>query len=179
MLKRGVIFLVILLALVALFFAFFPRSEEVKSGSLDELVELTVKGSVELADGTVEGNIDRIVQEGDTLTAMEGDTQIFKSSFVGSTAELYDYLVAREVDMSKVALNPQPPSGFNWGNLLLTLLPLILFVVVLWFIFRRIKRTNPIQEKIETIKKLAELKEAGIITEEEFEAKKSALLDQL
>jgi len=136
-LKRGIIYLVVIAALVVLFFAFFPTSPEVKSGSLDELVALTVTGSVELSDGTVEGNINRIVQEGDTLTAMEGDTQIFKASFVGSTAELYDYLVAREVDMSKVALDPQPPSGFNWGNLLFTLLPLVLFIGVIWFIFSR------------------------------------------
>ena len=136
-LKRGVIYLVVIAALVALFFAFFPSSPEVKSGSLDDLVALTVTGSVELADGTVEGNINRIVQEGDTLTAMEGDTPMFKASFVGSTAELYDYLVAREVDMSQVALDPQPPSGFNWGNLLFTLLPLLLFVGVIWFIFSR------------------------------------------
>jgi len=136
-LKRGIIYLVVIAALVVLFFAFFPTSPEVKSGSLDDLVALTVTGSVELSDGTVEGNINRIVQEGDTLTAMEGDTQIFKASFVGSTAELYDYLVAREVDMSKVALDPQPPSGFNWGNLLFTLLPLVLFIGVIWFIFSR------------------------------------------
>jgi cell division protease FtsH len=136
-LKRGIIYLVVIAALVVLFFAFFPSSPEIKSGSLDDLVALTVTGSIELSDGTVEGNIDRIVQEGETLTAMEGDTQIFKASFVGSTGELYDYLVAREVDMSKVALDPQPPSGFNWGNLLLTLLPLVLFIGVIWFIFSR------------------------------------------
>jgi len=137
-LRRGIIYLVVIAALVVLFFAFFPRSPEVESGSLDELVALTVTGSVKLADGNeVTGDINRIVQEGDTLTAMEGDTQIFKASFVGSTAELYDYLVAREVDMSKVALDPQPPSGFNWGNLLFTLLPLVLFIGVIWFIFSR------------------------------------------
>ncbi|MCK4964256.1 MAG: hypothetical protein KAS54_04175, partial [Dehalococcoidia bacterium] len=124
-LKRGVIYLVVIVAIIAILFYFYiPSSEEVKSGSLGEMVTLTVTGSVKLADDNeVTGNIDRIVQEGDTLTAMEGDTPMFKASFVGSTAELYDYLVAREVDMSKVALDPQPPSGFDWGSLLFTLLP--------------------------------------------------------
>ena len=138
-LKRGLIYLVVIVAIIAILFYFYiPSSEEVKSGSLGEMVTLTVTGSVKLVDDNeVTGNIDRIVQEGDTLTAMEGDTPMFKASFVGSTAELYDYLVAREVDMSKVALDPQPPSGFDWGSLLFTLLPLLLFVGVIWFIFSR------------------------------------------
>jgi len=138
-LKRGVIYLVVIVAVIAILLYFYnPSSEEVKSGSLGELVTLTVTGSVKLADDNeVTGNIDRIVQEGDTLTAMEGDTPMFKASFVGSTTELYDYLVASEVDMSEVALDPQPPSGFDWGSLLFTLLPLLLFVGVIWFIFSR------------------------------------------
>ncbi len=137
-LKRGVIYLVVIAALVALFFAFFPRSEEVKTGSLDDLVTLTKTGSVGLADGTViSGDIDRIVQGGETLTAMDGDTPMLKASFVGGTVELYNYLVAHEVDMSKVALDPQPPSGFDWGSLLFTLLPLVFFIGFIWFIFSR------------------------------------------
>jgi cell division protease FtsH len=138
-LKRGIVYLVVLVALVALFFLFFPSAEEVPSGSLNELVELTKTGSVTLADRPepVTGTIDRIVQAGDKLTAMDGDTATFEASFVGTTSGLYDYLVANEVDMGKVALDPQPPSGFNWGNLLFTLLPLVLFVGVIWFIFSR------------------------------------------
>jgi cell division protease FtsH len=136
--KRGLIYLVVIAALAALIFAFFPRSPEVKTGYLDDLVTLAITGSVELADGTiVDGNIDRIIQRGDTLTAMAGDTSVLHANFVGSTTELNDYLVLHGVDMSQVALDPQPPSGFSWGNLLMTLLPLLLFVGFIWFIFSR------------------------------------------
>jgi hypothetical protein len=50
------------------------------------------------------------------------------------------------------------------------------FVGAILFIFSRINRPKSVEGKI---KKLAKLKEAGIITEEEFEARKHKLLDQL
>lgn len=138
-LRRRLIYLVVLVALVAIFFTFFfPRSPEVKTGSLDDLVTLTTAGSVKLADDTlIEGDINRIVQQGETLTAMAGDTPMLKANFVGSTTELHDYLVAHEVDMSKVALDPQAAGGFNWGGLLINLLPLVFLIGLIWFIFSR------------------------------------------
>jgi len=138
--RRGLIYLVIIAAIAAIFFAFFnfPGSPEVKTGSLSDLVTLTREGSVELADGAViEGQIDRIVQQGETLTAMEGDTELLKANFVGSTTELYEYLVAGGVDMSTVALDPQPVTGFDWGKLLINLLPLVFIIALFWFIFSR------------------------------------------
>ncbi|MFQ5924721.1 MAG: ATP-dependent zinc metalloprotease FtsH [Dehalococcoidia bacterium] len=136
--SRWLIYLLVIAALVAVFFAFYPRSPEVPTGSLDNLVTLTREGSVTLADGTeIGGEIDRIVQQGDTLTAMDGDTSMLKANFVGGTPDLYDYLVAREVDMSVVALDPQEAGGFNWGGLLINLLPLLFFIGLIWFIFSR------------------------------------------
>lgn len=138
--RRGLIYLLVIAAIVAIFFAFFnfPGSSDVRTGSLNDLVQLTIDGSVELADGTmVTGQVDRIVQQGETLTAMEGDAQVLKANFVGSTTELYDYLVAHGVDMNNVALDPQPVSGFNWGQLLINLLPLVFIIALFWFIFSR------------------------------------------
>jgi len=138
--KRGIIYLLVIAAIAAIFFAFFnfPGSPEVRTGSLDDLVLLTTDGSVKLADDTVvQGQIDRIVQRGETLTAMEGDTEVLRANFVGSTTELYDYLVTHEVDMSVVALDPQAAGGFNWGQLLINLLPLVFIIALFWFIFSR------------------------------------------
>ena len=50
------------------------------------------------------------------------------------------------------------------------------FVGAILFIFSRINRPKSVEGKI---KKLVKFKEAGIITEEEFEARKHKLLDQL
>ena len=61
-------------------------------------------------------------------------------------------------------------------NFFVLLLFLAVFVGAIWCIFSHINRPKSVEEKI---KKLAELKESGLITEEEFEARKSKLLDQL
>ena len=138
--RRGLIYLLVIAAVMAIFFAFFNfnRSPEVRSGSLDDLIALTNDGSVTLADDTViEGQIDRIVHQGETLTAMEGDTEVLKANFVGSTTELFEYMVAHNVDMSAVALDPKTVSGFNWGQLLINLLPFVFIIAIFWFIFSR------------------------------------------
>ena len=136
--SRWIIWVVVIVALGAIFFALFMRSPGVATGSLDDLVTLTTTGSVQLADDMlIEGNIDRIVQQGQTLTAMAGDTSVLKSGFYGSTHELEQNLEGRGVDWSKVELDYQPPSGFDWGILLTTLLPLLFFIGLIWFIFSR------------------------------------------
>jgi len=61
-------------------------------------------------------------------------------------------------------------------NFFVLFLFLAVFVGAIWCIFSRINRPKSVEGKI---KKLAKLKEAGIITEEEFEARKHKLLDQL
>jgi len=136
--SKWVIWIVIIVALGAIFFALFMRSPGVPTGSLDDLITLTTAGSVTLSDGTVvEGAVNRIVEEGKTLTGMAGDAAILKAYFVGSTTELYDYLLTQGVDMESVALDPQAPSGFDWAILLTTVLPLLFFVGLMWFIFSR------------------------------------------
>lgn len=136
--SKWIIWVVVIVAVGAIFFALFMRSPGVATGSLDDLVTLTTTGSVQLADDTlIEGNIDRIVQQGQTLTAMAGDTSVLKSGFYGSTHELEENLEGRGVDWSKVQLDYQPPSGFDWGILLTTLLPLLFFIGLIWFIFSR------------------------------------------
>ncbi len=124
-LRRSLIYLVVLVALAAIFFAFFPFSPAVETGSLDRLVGMAKNGE-----------IDRIVQQGEALTGMYGDTPVLKATFIGSTAELHHYLVGEGVDMDKLALEPQAPSGFNWG-ILINFLPLVLFGLLLLFLFRR------------------------------------------
>ena len=61
-------------------------------------------------------------------------------------------------------------------NFFTLLLFVAFFVGVIWCIFSCINRPKSVEGKV---KKLAKLKEAGIINEEEFEARKHNLLDQL
>ena len=136
--SKWVIWVILIVALGAVFFALFLRTPGIPSGSLDDLVPLLTVGAVTLEDDTlVEGDIDRVVQQGQTVSAMEGDTALLKAYFDGSTTELYEYLQGQGVDMEVVALDPQPPSGFDWAILLTTILPLLFFVGLMWFIFSR------------------------------------------
>lgn len=64
----------------------------------------------------------------------------------------------------------------NSLNFFFLFLFLAFFVGAILFIFSRINRPKSVEGKI---KKLAKLKEVGIITEGEFEARKNKLLDQL
>ena len=64
----------------------------------------------------------------------------------------------------------------NSINFFILLLFFTFFVGAILFVFGRINLPKSVEGKI---KKLAKLKEAGIITEEEFEARKNKLLDQL
>jgi cell division protease FtsH len=136
--KRGIIYVVIIGALVALFYALLPSSE-LPSGSLDDLIELTINGSVTLSNEQVDGNINRITQQGDTVTAYEHEEPKLKASFIGNTFELRQYLEAEGVDLSAVKVDPKSNSGFDWGSLLFTLLPLVIFIGLIWFIFSRMR----------------------------------------
>ena len=65
---------------------------------------------------------------------------------------------------------------FRCFNFFVLFLFFAFFVGAILFIFSRINLPKSVEGKV---KKLAKLKEAGIITEEEFEARKNKLLDQL
>ncbi len=129
--RNGLIYVFILLALVGLFFTFFKPSSGPEEGTLDDLVGMAKTHQ-----------IDTIVQRGETLTGMDGDTAVIKAYFIGTTSELEAYLNGHGVDMGGIVLSPQPSGGFNWTQLLINLIPLVLLVVLLIFLFRRAQGAN-------------------------------------
>jgi len=131
LLRSGLIWLIVLVAATAIFYTFYSTTGGVPSGTLNDLVAMAENGQ-----------IDRIVQQGETLTGMDGDTPKLKTSFVGSTQELYEYLVARGVNMSRVELEVRPSGGFNWATLFINFIPLIVFAGLLIWLFRRAQGAN-------------------------------------
>ena len=123
--QQALVYLLVLVAVVVLVVAFLPRGEKVPEGNLDDVIALAK-----------EGNVD-IVQQGENIVVVspEGE-ELLTSSFIGSTFELREYLVAEQVDLSTVTIRYEPPSGFAWGSLLLTLLPFALIIGLFWFILR-------------------------------------------
>jgi cell division protease FtsH len=129
-LRRGIIYIVIIGALVALFFAFLPTSPEVETGTMNELLGLYDRGG-----------IDEFESKGNYITGLRDDESVLRveTGPFDNRAEVEDYLQKRGVDLEQVEVSFVPPSGFDWGSLLFTLLPLIIFIGLIWFIFSRVR----------------------------------------
>ncbi len=124
--QQALIYLLVLVAIVVLVVAFLPRGEGTPEGNLNELVDLMKTGEV----ATIE-------QRGDTLYALDADgKELLKANFIGSTGEVIDYLAGQGQEVGSVPVDPQPPGGFDWGTLFLTLLPFALIIGLFWFILR-------------------------------------------
>jgi cell division protease FtsH len=130
--QGSLFYLVILIAIIALAFSFLSSSKGPEEVSFNQLVKQANNGE-----------IDTIQQEGNTLTGLLKGKEIVKTSFVGSTKELMDVLKAAGValDDGKVSLDVKS-GGMDWGGVLIGFLPLILFGLLLFFLFRSARGAN-------------------------------------
>jgi len=82
--------------------------------------------------------IDKLLIEGEWLTVTDINGQVFKTN-IG---------IMNYNDLSELGLNLEgvefdnQPSGFNWGNMILTFLPLLLFGGLIFFLFFRARGVN-------------------------------------
>jgi cell division protease FtsH len=126
--RRGGIYIVILVALAVLFLMFFPSGEEIETGTINDLII-----------AYEQGEITKFESQGDYITGWDDDEAVIQveTGPFENLAGVEEYLDLRGVDINAVEIAFIPPSGFNWGNILLTMLPLVLFIGVIWFIFSR------------------------------------------
>ncbi|HLE02631.1 MAG TPA: ATP-dependent metallopeptidase FtsH/Yme1/Tma family protein, partial [Dehalococcoidia bacterium] len=134
-LRNSFLWLLLMVAVVALFSSLFPASQAKKEVSLTELLERARAGEI----GAIE-------QQGETLTAIPRDTGSprYITPFQGSTVELYDLLGKEGVILTgpeRVEIVPRS-AGRNWGALIITYLPLIFLVLVFFFILQRAQGAN-------------------------------------
>jgi cell division protease FtsH len=126
--QQAFLYLLILAAVVVLVVAFLPGGEKVPKGNMNDVVALAKQGNID------------IVQSGESLKVLDKDgKEILKASFSGSTLELREYLqsaVGEGVDISNIGIEYKAKSGFNWGTLLVTMLPFVLIIGLFWFILR-------------------------------------------
>ena len=123
--RSGFIYLAILVAVVALATFLFSSSQKPVEIPLSEVILMSQSNNIEKI--VVEGewmNITTI--EGNNLRSFKGDTSIFEIT---------------GLDLSTIELDIKP-GGFNWGNMLIGFLPLILFGGLLIFILFRARGTN-------------------------------------
>jgi len=132
-LRNGFIYLLILVAVVAIVYSFFGRSESTESKELSEVV----------ADARA-GQVSEIVVSGDSITATykngnefksrkEADTSLFALLADDTTGELPEGLT----------LSVKKSGGFgNWIGLAISFLPLLLFGAILIFFMRQAQGSN-------------------------------------
>jgi len=130
--QGSLFYLLILVAVLALAFSFLPINK-----GPDEVDFYT------FIDQAKRGDIDTIEQQGSKLIGLRGDEKVIKASFVGSTKELMDTLRESGIALGeggvKFAVNA---GGFDWGGILISFIPLVLFGALLFFLFRSARGAN-------------------------------------
>jgi len=130
--QGSLFYLVILIAIAALAFSFLSNSKGPEVVSFNDFVKRANSGE-----------IDTIQQDGNNLSGFLKDKEVIRTSFIGSTKELMDALKAAGVPLEdgKIVLDVKA-GGVDWGSILFSFLPLILFGVLLFFLFRSARGAN-------------------------------------
>ena len=130
--KRGIMYVVIIGVLIALFYTLLPSSSSGTTGTMKDLLGNYNNSTINVLEA--KGNF--IIGLKDNEPKIKVETGPFNNQ-----AEFEDYLIKRGIDVNKEGLQIEftPPSGFDWGSLLFTLLPLVIFIGLIWFIFSRMR----------------------------------------
>jgi cell division protease FtsH len=130
--QGSLFYLLILVAIIALAFSFFPINKPLKEVDYYTFVNQAKNGE-----------IDTIEQDGTALTGLKNGEKAAKSSFVGSTKELMDTLKESGITLGEGGVKfLVKTGGFDWGSIMISFLPLILFGALLFFLFRSARGAN-------------------------------------
>lgn len=130
--QGSLFYLLLLVAILALAFSFLPTSNKPKTVDFYTFVEQAK-----------EGQIDTIQQQGNTIVGLKDGRKVIESSFIGSTKELMDTLKEAGItlDEGMIKFNVKA-GGFDWGGLIISFIPLLLFGVLLFLLFRSARGAN-------------------------------------
>ncbi|MBM3120078.1 MAG: ATP-dependent metallopeptidase FtsH/Yme1/Tma family protein, partial [Chloroflexi bacterium] len=130
--QGSLFYLLLLVAILALAFSFLPTANKPKSVDFYTFIEQAK-----------EGNIDTIQQQGNTIIGLKDDKKVIESSFVGSTKELMDTLKEAGITLDEGGIKFNVKAGgFDWGSLMISFIPLLLFGALLFFLFRSARGAN-------------------------------------
>ena len=130
--QGSLLYLLILVALLALAFSFFPVNKGPKEVDFYAFI-----------DNAQSGQINSIQQDGNTIIGLKDDKPVIKASFMGGTKDLMDSLKDAGVKLGADGLKFEVKTGgIDWGNLMLSFLPLVLFGALLFFLFRSARGAN-------------------------------------
>jgi cell division protease FtsH len=126
-LRNSLIYIVILVAAVILFSQLFPITQKPAEIGLDEAIVMSQNG--EIAEIIVDNEELLITTtDGTELKTSIGNLTLVELQELGLDLEGVNYEVK--------------PSGFDWGSLLITFIPLLLFGALIFFLFRSARGAN-------------------------------------
>lgn len=126
--RSTIIYIIILVGIIALFSFLIP--------SADPPVEITLSEAVVLSQNN---EIESILVEGDTtinITTFSGEEFI---TFKGSDTSIYEI---EGLQLAGVDIEFKGPGGFDFGSLLITMLPFLIFGGLLFFLFSQARGAN-------------------------------------
>jgi cell division protease FtsH len=128
--RSGFIYLLLLILVLALVFIFMPHGGP------------TALGLPEFIDKAKQGQIDTILQNGDTLEGLSDNVTEYTAAFIGDTDALRNYLQQEGVVVGAGGVNIDvKASGVDWGSIALTvILPIVLLGALFYFLFFRAAR---------------------------------------
>jgi len=130
--QGSLLYLLILVALLALAFSFFPINKGPKEVDFYTFI-----------DNAKSGQINTIQQDGNSIIGLKDDNPVVKAAYVGSTKELMDSLKEAGVNLGEGGIKfDVKTGGFDWGSIMLSFLPLVLFGALLFFLFRSARGAN-------------------------------------
>ena len=125
--RNLIIFIVVLSVAITLFSYFAPTADEPEDITLDEAILMSQNGEIaEIQFDTSEMLI--TATDGSDLRTVTGGLNVVELQDLGLKLDGVDWEVKE--------------SGFNWANLALNFLPLMIFGVLLVFLFRRAQGAN-------------------------------------
>ncbi|MBI2845210.1 MAG: ATP-dependent metallopeptidase FtsH/Yme1/Tma family protein, partial [Chloroflexi bacterium] len=133
-LRNGLVWLLILVAALALFFNFFSQTKEVKT------IPIT-----QLAKEIREGNVSHILVSGDDLqiTFRDRSTALSRKERGAEVTEVLTRLGVSQEQLQAVSIEYEAPSEWgSWLGLLTSLLPVFLFGGLILFMMRQAQSGN-------------------------------------
>jgi cell division protease FtsH len=126
-LRSSLIYIIILVAVFILLYQFFPLTPKPAEIGLDEAIAMSQNGQISKL----------VVDNGELLITTTTDIEM-KTTIGGLTL----------VELQELGLNLQgvdyevKASGFDWGSIMISFIPLILFGALLFFLFRSARGAN-------------------------------------
>ncbi len=126
------LYLLIVIGLLALAFSFFPVTKGPKEVDFYSFI----------ADAQ-SGQINRIQQDGNTIIGLKDDKPVVKAAFIGGSRDLIANFKDAGVKLGDDGVKFEVKTGgVDWGNIMLSLLPFVLYGALLFFLFRSARSAN-------------------------------------